>query len=253
MHPDWVKDAVTVFTFSAPADGGAGITHDVYAKGDGPPILILQELPGIDDKTFALADRLIDAGFKIYLPHMLGRFGTKTTLRNMARLLCIRREFDAFLSGAQSPVAGWMRALCAEIAIREGGAQIGVIGMCLTGSFAIPLMAEDAVIAAVASQPSLPMLFNSDKLHMSDEDVTRACGAMARKGPAIAMRFKSDTTSKPAHIAALKAAFGMHLEVTEYDNPPGHKGKAHSLLTGHFKIDAYERTESYFKARFGMR
>ncbi len=251
MKALWNTEGVTQFRFPARTTDDASIAHDVYVKGNGPPILILQELPGIDDKTFELANRLITAGFKIYLPHMLGRFGKKTTAINSLRLLCIRREFNIFLNGKQSPIADWMRSLCAHIGQRENGAQIGVIGMCLTGSFAIPLMAEDTVIAAVASQPSLPM-WSRDPLHMSQDDVDNACAAMTRKGPAVAMRFKSDKISKPAHINTLKTAFGEHLEVTEYDNPVGNKGAAHSLLTAHFSIDAYERTEMYFKARFGM-
>lgn len=251
MQPDWIDQHVRQFDFP---ESGGDIRHTIYIKGEGPPIVILQELPGIGVETFALADRLIAAGFKVYLPHLVGELGVKdaglpATLR---RVFCIRREFQMFRVGRQSEIASWLRALCAEIQQRESGSQIGLIGMCLTGSFAIPLMAEDAVAAAVASQPSLPFIFRTSQLHMSEDDVDRACAAMKEKGPALVMRYKSDTISTTKHIDALTAAFGDTLQVEQYDNPDGDSGKLHSLLTLHFSQPAYAKTEPYFKSRFGM-
>jgi len=236
------------FEFTGPLSGGGQTSHTVHVKGSGPPIIILQELPGIGPETFALTDRLMAAGFSVWLPHLLGRFGkanTATSLVNTARLLCIRREFHLFLKGKQSPIAAWMRALCADVSHRNGGAQVGVIGMCLTGSFAIPLMAEDAVAGAVASQPSLPIT-GRNRLHMAEDEVAAACAAMATKGPALAMRYQGDKLCSPAHMAALKPAFGEHLEVMEIP------GKGHSLLTLDFSAAAYARMEAYFRARFGL-
>lgn len=238
------------YPFSHQVETGP-IAHDVYVKGYGPPILILQELPGVGPETFELADRLIATGFTVYLPHLLGRWGKAGTLSaalSAVRLFCVRREFNMFLTGEQSPIAGWMRALCADISVREGGARVGVIGMCLTGSFVIPLMAEDAVIGAVASQPALPFR-HSTQLHMSSEDVAGACAAMDDKGPALAMRYSGDPISSPAHLAALAAAFGDRLETEEY--PSGGR-RDHSLLTLDFNEAAYARTEAYFRARFGL-
>lgn len=99
--------------------------------GDGPPILLLQELPGIGPETPALAARLTAAGFRVYLPHVLGRFGKVTMARNALRLFCVRREINMFLRGAQIPIAAWMRALARHIRDRDGGSGVGVIGMCL--------------------------------------------------------------------------------------------------------------------------
>lgn len=246
MMPDWAHDSA--YAFTAPLEGGSETTHTVYVKGNGPPILILQELPGIGPETYALADLLVAAGFAVYLPHLLGRLGKAnrlTTLVNTARLLCIRREFALFLHGRQSPIAAWFRALCADIQTRSGGHQIGVIGMCLTGGFAVPLMAEDAVAAAVASQPALPIR-PRDKLHMSQSDVAAASTAMATKGPALAMRYEGDKIGSRQHMTALKHAFGAHLDVQEFP------GTAHSLLTIDFNAAAYGHMQDYFKNRFRM-
>lgn len=240
---DWRADSK--FPFKAPLSTGPDVTHSVYVKGDGPPILLMQELPGIGPETLALVDRLNAAGFRVYLPHVLGKFGKATMARNLLKLLCIRREFNMFLKGRQSPIAGWMRALVAEIQSREGGAQVGVIGMCLTGAFALPLMAEDAVAAAVASQPALPS-GSKGALHMTDAEVSAAKVAMAEKGPALAMRFTGDKLVPDALWEAFQTAFGDTLEVEEYPSDQ------HSLLTLHFHQPAYDRMEAYFKARFGM-
>ena len=151
MRSEWIDQHVRQFDFP---ESSGDIQHTIYVKGEGPPIVILQELPGIGVETFALADRLIAAGFKVYLPHLFGKLGVKDSglPATVHRIFCIRREFQMFRVGQQSEIASWLRALCAEIQQRESGAQVGLIGMCLTGSFAIPLMAEDAVVAAVASR-----------------------------------------------------------------------------------------------------
>ncbi|SDD32883.1 dienelactone hydrolase family protein [Ruegeria marina] len=238
----WEPDAR--FDFTAALSNGAEVTHPVHVKGSGPPILILQELPGIGPETLDLANRLARAGFTVYLPHLFGTFGKITMARNMARLFCIRREFNIFLKGRQSPVASWMRALARHIRDRQGAAGIGVIGMCLTGSFALTLMADDAVLCGVASQPALPLLGGS-ALHMSDADIAETCTAMATKGPGLAMRYRGDRLSPARRMRRMEEVFGNGLDTVEYP------GTRHSLLTLHFHEPAYKRVEAYFRARLG--
>ncbi|MFC3616247.1 dienelactone hydrolase family protein [Lutimaribacter marinistellae] len=239
------RPAHSSFRFSAPLSTGAQASHEVHFSGSGPPILILQELPGIGPQTLELAARLNRAGFSTYLPHLFGPFGREAIAANALRLFCVRREFHLFRRGGQSPVAAWIAALVAEIDSRAGGQGVGVIGMCLTGSFALPLMAEDAVQAAVASQPSLPLLGGSH-LHMSAAEITAAKHAMDRKGPALAIRFRDDRLSTRAHMRAVEAAFGDAVQVVEYP------GRGHSLLTLDFHAPAYARVERYFRSRFGL-
>jgi len=238
----WNSDAC--FPFIAPLSGGGESRHDVHVKGSGPPILVLQELPGIGPETLALADRLVAAGFTVYLPHLFGTFGKTTPLRNMARLFCVRREFNMFLKGRQSPVPTWMRALARHIRERENAAGIGVIGMCLTGSFALTLMADDAVLGAVASQPALP-LFGGDALHMDAEDIAAARAGMSARGPALALRYRGDKMAPARLMRNLETTFGDGLDTVEYP------GNQHSLLTLHFHQPAYTRVEAYFRERLG--
>lgn len=233
--------ASEIFPFPAGTGQGSTIRHDIHVGGEGPPILLLQELPGIGPETLALCARLNASGFRVYMPHLLGPFGRKTNW-NTLRVLCVRREFRIFLRGKQSPIAAWLRALVAEISARENGARVGVIGMCLTGCFAIPLMAEDAVAAGVASQPALPIR-GRGALHMSGTEINAARTAMATKGPAIAMRYEGDKLVPDAHMEALRHAFGDDLETIDYP------GNDHSLLTLDFHGPAYARIETYFQSR----
>jgi len=233
------------FSFKAPLSTGQAATHDVYFAGKGPAILLIQELPGIDPYTFDLAQSLIDQGYTVYLPHLFGVFGRKTLVRNTVRLLCVRREINVFARGKQSPVANWLRALCAEIKNRAGQGRIGVIGMCLSGGFALAMMADDAVLGAVASQPSLPIL-GGDALDMSADDIVECKAAMKAKGGALAMRYKDDKISRVETMQSLDAAFSPYIKTIAFE------GSKHSLLTGDFNQAAYDEMSAYFKARFAV-
>ena len=98
------------------------------------------------------------AAFRVVLPHLFGPLGRTSMLGNMVRVMCMRREFKLFEKNGTSPVVDWLRALCNDLCQLHGLRGVGVIGMCLTGNFAISMMADDRVLAGVASQPSMPLL-----------------------------------------------------------------------------------------------
>lgn len=237
----WEPDEI--ISFAAPLSTGDAVSHDVHILGNGPPILILQELPGIGPETLGLVRRFEQAGFRVYLPHLFGTFGKTTPIRNTAHLFCVRREFNIFLRGQQSPISDWLRALVHHIQERENAVGVGVIGMCLTGSFALTLMADDAVLGGVASQPALPLL-GGDHLHMSPQDIQEARKAMAEKGPGLAMRYTNDKFAPARLMRALESAFCEDLASVEYP------GTGHSLLTLDLHEAAYQRVEGYFRDRF---
>jgi dienelactone hydrolase len=56
-------------------------------------------------------------------------------------------EFSMFAVGRTSPVATWLRSLARELHAQLGGPGVGAVGMCLTGGFALAMLA-DAPIAA---------------------------------------------------------------------------------------------------------
>ena len=213
---------------------------DVYSKGEGAPVLIMQELPGIGPETLRLADELVSRGFAVIVPHLFGPLGKVSMAGNALRVFCMRREFHLFAKGRTSPIVEWMRALCADEMARRGVKGLGVIGMCLTGNFAISLMADDAVLAGVASQPSLP-LNDREAPHMSADDIAAIRGRLDEHGPMFSYRFEGDPLCRAERFQRLDAAFNGDRERIRLRELPG---KGHSVLTLHFVDEAGHPTRT---------
>lgn len=230
------------FDFEAPLSAGGSASHPVYLRGEGPPVIIWQELPGIGPQTLALADWLAGLGYRVHLPHLFGPLGQVSFAGNTARVMCMRREFRLFSRHRSSPISRWMAALCAEVSAREGRAGVGTIGMCLTGNFALTMMAEPDVIAGVASQPAMPVA-GPRHLHMSPAEIAAARDGMARKGHAIAMQYDKDPLCPHAKMDAIAEAFGDGVEIHRFP------GKGHSLLTLDRCEAAFDTVRAYLDAR----
>ena len=240
--------------FTAPVDG-VPVTHDVYEGGSGPAILLVQELPGIGPSTVRLADELRDQGLTVAIPRLFGPFGEIQMVRNIGRVLCMRREFTLFAGGRSSPVVDWLRALARDCHERHGGPGVGMIGMCLTGNFAMSMVVDPAVRAAVASQPSMPIGGSraQNALHMTGEEVQAARAQLDDKGPMLALRFEEDPLCRAAKFGAIDAAFNDDRERVRLRVLPG---KGHSVLTedfvneaGHPTRTALDEVLQYFRAQ----
>ena len=222
-------DAYYRSSFAAPI-GGKARAFDIYTRGEGPPIILIQEMPGLGQESLRLADELVNAGFEVTVPHFFGPLGRVSFVRNPIRVLCMRREFHMFATGRTSPVVGWLAALARELKRKTGYPGVGTIGMCLTGNFAISLMADDAVLAGVASQPSLP-LFNSKDLHMSADDIAAVRTKLDDVGPMRALHFEKDPLCTPEKFKLLDDTFNDDKERIKLTTIPG---PGHSVLTMHF-------------------
>lgn len=250
-----VQDAMRGYTkwvFTAPIASGRAVTHDIYSRGEGPIVVIIQELPGIGKETLHLADLFVKEGFKVVLPHLFGPLGRTSMLGNTLRVLCMRREFSIFARNKTSPVVDWLRALCQKLKADYGVDGVATIGMCLTGNFAISLMADDAVLASVASQPSLAIR-DMHSLHMSDDDVAEVREALDQKGAMKAYRFEGDPLCTAEKFDAIDAAFNDNRTRVETGVMPG---KGHSVLTldfvdeeGHPTRDAFDEVLAYFNEK----
>lgn len=216
--------------FSSDAMGGDSVEFDIYEKGEGPVIIILQELPGIDKDTIKFADKMVASGFRVVMPHLFGPLGKFAIVGNLVRLFCIRREFNIFARNQTSPIVDWLKALCRDAQQRYDVKGVGVIGMCLTGNFAISLMADDSVLASVASQPSMPV-FSQSSLHMSDQDISKISDRLDEHGPMLAYRFAGDKLCTAAKFDAINGAFNRDKERIKLTTVPGNK---HAMLTAHF-------------------
>jgi dienelactone hydrolase len=123
-----------------------------------------------------------------------------------------------------------MRALCRHVATTTRHERVGVIGMCLSGNFALTLIAEQNVWAAVASQPSLAIRAPGS-LHMSDEEIAASRAALDAKGAMHAYRFEEDGFCTGERFAAIDAAFnddGVRV-ITHVI-----AGRGHAVLSRHY-------------------
>jgi len=235
-------------SFTGPLEGDHELTRPVYARGDkgAPPVIVIQELPGIMPETFRLCDKLVEAGFRVYLPHLFGPLGKVSFIGNTLRVFCMRKEFSLFAANKSSPIVNWLRALAGDIKSQTGAKGVGSIGMCLTGNFAISLMADEAVLAGVTAQPSMP-IGGHGALHMSAADVATVHDKLDEVGPMLGYRFAEDNICRAEKFEALDKAFND-------GGPNGEKktriklttlpGPGHSVLTGHFVDEAGHPTRA---------
>ena len=225
--------------FEAQTSSGDTISHDIYRRGAGAPIVLLQELPGIGQETLSLADELVNAGFEVVMPHLFGPLGKTSIAGNLARVMCLRKEFHLMSSDRSSPITDWIRLLCRNVRDELGIDGVGVIGMCLTGNFAITLIGDDSVLAAVASQPAMPF-FKQGELHMSPADISQSRQALDTKGPMRVLRFENDPLCTAKKSECIHRTFnddGAN-RVQEITLP----GRGHSVLTLDFIDEAGQPT-----------
>lgn len=225
-----------------------GTARDVYRGGEGPPVLVLSELPGITPETVSLCQRVMRAGYSVVLPQLFGQPGREVSLGaavSAAKQLCVSQEFTLLASRRQSPITEWLRALARAEHRRHGGPGVGVIGMCLTGGFALAMMLEPAVIAPVLSQPSMPVSFTKKRacaLGLSDAELTVVkARVVAEDLTVLGLRFTRDRLVPRARFERLRSELGEHFVAIEIDSGPSNlyqiQPRAHSVLTHEF-VDA---------------
>ena len=242
--------------FEARTSDGHLISHDIYRRGAGAPVLLLQELPGIGQETLSLADELVNAGFEVVMPHLFGSLGETSIGGNLVRVMCLRKEFWLMSRDRSSPIADWIRLLCREVRDQRGAKGVGVIGMCLTGNFAIQLIGDDSVLAAVASQPAMPF-FKQGALQMTPDDIRQSRDALDSKGPMRLLRFEGDPLCTKEKSECVHRAFNDDgtTRVQEITIP----GKGHSVLTldfvdeaGHPTRTALDNVIQYFSSHLNL-
>ncbi|MCA9669229.1 MAG: dienelactone hydrolase family protein [Myxococcales bacterium] len=241
-------------------------TRDVYRAGSGPGVLVMHEVPGLHPRVIEFGQRLVDAGFSVAMPDLLGVAGrTATPLYNVGSMLraCIAREFAVLASHRASPITEWLRVLGRALHAEAGGPGIGAVGMCLTGNFALALMVDEHLLAPVLSQPSLPFPLGRARkaaLHIAPEQLEQV-KARARAGACVlGLRFTGDPLVPAERFATLRRELGDAFEAIEIDskrgNPHGIARTAHSVLAfdlvdepGHPTREALERVIAFFDAR----
>ncbi len=227
----------------------------VYVAGRGPAVIVMTEMPGISPHVARFARWVREAGFTVYMPSLFGRDGAVPGADEGAKVfkrVCVSAEFRAFGANASSPVTHWLRAL-ARLAHEEcGGPGVGAIGMCFTGNFALTMMLEPAVLAAVLSQPSLP-LDDPAGLEISPEELKAVRLRLDRDDlNVLAYRFAGDRVCTAQRFAAYAQALGDRFvprvlpdSAANPDPPPffaRHVAYPHSVVTAHLIDEAGQPT-----------
>ena len=243
-----------------------GVSRPVFRGGAGPAVIVIHEVPGLHPETIAFGGRVVDAGFTVYMPSLFGTpgrpFGWGYTVRSISRA-CVAREFVTMATDRTSPISGWLRKLAADAHVECGGPGVGAVGMCFTGGFALGMMVDEAMLAPVLSQPSLPFPVGSMRkasVGISDADFERVKERAAQGACVLGLRFTADAAVPPERFETLRRELGDAFIAVEIDssrgNPHGIKKRAHSVLTldlvdepGHPTRAALEQVLAFLQER----
>jgi dienelactone hydrolase len=245
----------------------AGFTHDVYRKGEGPGVVLIPEMPGLHPGVLALGNHLVDNGFTVAAPSLFGTPGAPPLMPGMVPVVlrgCVAREFAAFATNAERPVAHYLRALARDLNEKTPGKGVGVIGQCFTGGFALAAAVDESVLAPVLSQPSLPLALTPKKRRdpgLSEGELKIVERRAADEGLcAMGLRFSEDPLVPGERFKTLKDRLGDAFEVIEIDSKKGNEHgltkMAHSVLTdqvrevdGHPAYEARKRVVEFLTQR----
>ena len=176
----------------------AGITHGVFRRGSGPLVIVIHEIPGITPKVRRFAEEVVDRGFTVAMPILIGtpdRPATRGYLASTFAKVCVSSEFTTWAVGRTSPIIAWLRALGRSLHAEVGGSGIGAVGMCFSGGFALGMMVDELMQAPVLSQPSLPIAVGADRagdLNLSPDDLEAVVQRAANGCEVLGLRFTGD-------------------------------------------------------------
>lgn len=216
------------------------------------PVILMHELPSITPQVMYFARVIAAAGFKVYLPSFLGRPGKIPNLGDQTlsgATVCIKTEFGALIGGEQTRrAARWVRALARTVSDGRPG-SVGVIGLCLTGGFALAAAVDPAVGAAIACEPSLP--FKNDyaiDLSPDDQSTLRARLGQDDVG-AMVYRFQGDVLSPCPRLRRFGEVLGPALRsrcIPDAAADPAFRSgyDHHSVMTNHLVEGPNSLTEA---------
>lgn len=229
---EWCPDGWDRGTF---AHGGH--SHAFYvvdrstADAPSPSVMLMHEFPGISEHLVALGNTLAE-DFRVVVPSIVGRDGSPTML-DSTRQLCVRREVHVLARDGVSTSVGWLRDFAHEHVALSTGRSFGVIGLCLTGNFALALAVDPRVAGAVVAEPA-GMPVRPSGLGLSDDDRT---ALQHRVGLQVqGYRFRRDCLSPASKLTAAQELLGdERMRVFTLTTPNQSK---HSTLTGEWRSDA---------------
>ena len=229
----------------------ANITHASYRKGSGPGVVVVHEIPGITPAVLRFAEEVVQAGFTVVMPLLVGEAGREVSGKYIASSMskiCVSREFTTLAAQQTSPVISWLRALARQLHEDVGGPGVGAIGMCFSGGFALGMMLDERMIAPVLSQPSLPFAIgkkNSSDLNLSADDAVVSANRAAAGCEVLGLKF-SDDKLVGDRFSALRALLCAAFIGIEF---PSASKKDHSVLTEQRVDEGVTRVISFLQEK----
>ncbi len=232
----------------------AGLTRDVYRRGSGPGVVVIHEIPGITPKVAQFANDVVDAGFTVVMPSLVGTPGKEVSngyvLGSMAKV-CVAREFTHWALNETSPVIGYLRALARNLHDEVGGPGVGALGMCFSGGFALAMMVDDIMVAPVLSQPSLPFAIGlgakkarrAADLNLSPDDKLVIARRAAEGCQVLGLRYTGDALVG-TRFDSLRELLGDQFIAVEL---PSTTKRDHSVLTEQRDEESVQKVLSFLQ------
>ncbi len=228
-----------------------GVTHETFRKGNGPVVILVHEIPGITPAVKKFANEVVDAGFTVVMPLLVGTTDMAPSGKYLASSMlkvCIAKEFTTLALNKTSPVIFWLRALAKQLHDELGGKGVGAIGMCFSGGFALGMMVDDIVVAPVLSQPSLPFAVGvkrSADLGLSLQDARRVAQRAADGCQVLGLRYNGDRLVG-TRFAELHKLLGDAFISVEFEST---KKSDHAVLTEQRQELGVQRVIEFLKLK----
>ena len=229
----------------------ADMTYPYYRRGTGPGVVVIHEVPGITPLVQRFADEVVDSGFTVFMPSLLGEPGKEpSNLYDAVSMtkVCIAREFTTWGLNETSPIIAWMRALARALHNEVGGPGVGAVGMCFSGGFALGMMVDEIMLAPVLSQPSLPLAIGNKRgadLNLSPDDEEAVIARAAAGCEVLGLRFTDDMLVG-SRFSTLREKLGDAFLAVEL---PSNKKTDHSVLTEQRDDATVVRVLDFFKEK----
>jgi dienelactone hydrolase len=229
----------------------ATLTRDTYRKGSGPVVIVVHEIPGITPAVERFANEVVDAGFTVVMPNLVGTAGQEVSGKYIASSMlkvCISKEFTNMALQKTSPIISWLRALARSLHSEVGGKGVGAVGMCFSGGFALGMMVDDIMIAPVLSQPSMPFTVGKARgadLNLSPDDALVVAQRAADGCQVLGLRFTQDKLVG-SRFDSLRELLGDAFLAIEL---PSQSPKDHSVLTEQRDDESVQRVLDFFKEK----
>ena len=228
------------------------VSHDVYVFSDTetfskPPVILLHELPGLNESTIKYAESLQDQ-FTVYVPLLFGSFGQDSWRKGWNAYTFNGEWWKMYKPKKGSrKITQWLHQVVDDIGNQHPQQNVGIIGMCLTGAMPLTLVDNEKVHAVVIAQPSLPLFrwipWAKDSLDIPEDEWESAKQQFKdRQVYAYGVRFEKDSIARrekherlinELNCETCKGAFiDAEISETEYQEADIPED-AHSTLTFH--------------------